>query len=146
MKAEKAIEAQGRKTVLVVEDSPVQVLALVKLLESKNLNVICASNGQAGVLMAREYLPDLIILDVQMPEMDGLEACKIIKNDAATTHIPVILFTAHTQADIFLAGIQEGALDFVPKDAFSEVVLLRTLQQLNFILPEDAGEETSQAS
>ena len=127
------------KTILIVEDSPVQVLALVKLLEGKGLNVLCASNGRSGVQMAQQYIPDLIILDIQMPEMDGLEACKIIKHTPSTADIPVILLTAHTQPDVFVTGIQEGAVDFVPKDAFSEIVLLRTLAQLNFIPDEEAA-------
>ncbi len=145
MKTESVSERPERKTVLVVEDSPVQALALVQLLESRDLNVICASNGRAGVLMARECLPQAIILDVQMPEMDGLEALQLLKSTASTAHIPVVLFTARMQADVLLTGIQTGAVDFVPKDAFSEVVLLRTLQQLA-IIPPDADETASAAA
>jgi len=128
------------KRILIVEDSPVQVFALVKLLESKGLKTICAPNGRAGVQMAQQCHPDLIILDVQMPEMDGLEACKALKQDPSTAPIPIIFLTGHTQSEVFITGIQEGAIDFVPKDAFSEIVLLRTLEQLNFIAPDGSDE------
>ncbi len=125
------------KVILVVEDSPVQALALVKLLEREGLNVLCAANGQSGLSMARCYIPDLIILDVQMPEMDGLEACHLLKQDPKTKKIPVILFTAHTEPEILKSGLDEGAVDYIPKDAFSDIVLLETLRQLNFLPQEE---------
>lgn len=124
---------RNSKMVLVVEDSPVQALALVKLLERENLNVLCASNGQAGISMARCYLPDLIILDIQMPEMDGLEACRYLKRDPKTLDIPIILYTEHNEPDMLKAGLEQGVVDFIPKDAFSDIVLLETLKQLNII-------------
>ncbi len=131
--AESANLSENTKVVLIVEDSPVQALSLMKLLEQQGLEVLCAANGQAGIAMAKFYLPDAIILDVQMPEMDGLEACKRLKLDTATASIPVILFTAHAEAEIFKAGIEQGAVDFIPNDAFSDMVLLETLHQLHVL-------------
>ncbi len=136
-----SIEQKRSKTVLIVEDSPVQALALVKLLEREHLNVLCASNGQAGISMARFYLPDLIILDIQMPEMDGLEACHFLKGDQKTSAIPVVLFTAHTEPEMVRAGFEQGVIDFIPKDAFSDLVLLETLRQLNIIDADGAQEK-----
>ena len=125
------------KTVLIVEDSPVQALSLLKLLESQGLSVICAPNGVAGFELALQQLPDVIVLDIHMPEMDGIETCRRLKQENATINIPVVLLTAHTEIEAFRGGIEGGAIDFIPKDAFSDAVLLATLNQLS-ILPSDA--------
>jgi CheY-like chemotaxis protein len=133
-----------RKTVLVVEDSPVQALAVLKLLEREGLNIICAPNGSAGVAMARENRPDAIILDVQMPEMNGIEACRAIKADPLTTNIPVVMFTAFTELDTLKDSLLGGAVDFIPKDAFYEVVLVETLRQLGILPPATEKLEESE--
>jgi CheY-like chemotaxis protein len=127
------------KTVLVVEDSPVQAFSLVHMLEKEGLNVLCAPNGLAGISMAREYLPSLIVLDIQMPEMDGLEVCKTLKSDPITTKIPIIFLTSLARPELLAEGMQDGAIDFIPKDAFSDFVLLETLRQLSIVSPRHSG-------
>ncbi len=131
---DQSIPPQDHHVILVVEDSPVQALALTKVLEQQGLDVVRASNGVLGVSMARGYQPDLIILDIQMPEMDGLEVCRCLKGDPETAAIPIILFTAHAEPEMLKTGFEQGAVDFIPKDAFSDIVLLETLRQLK-ILP-----------
>jgi len=126
------------KMVLVVEDSPVQALTLIKLLEKQGLGVLCAPNGKSGLSMARQYLPDLIILDIQMPEMNGFEVCRCLKQDPETVDIPIVLLTAHAHPEMLREGLEGGAVDFIPKDAFSDLVLLETLRQLKFISKEEA--------
>ncbi len=121
------------KTILVVEDSPVQAFSLVHMLEKHGLNVICAPNGVTGLSMAREYAPDLVILDVQMPEMDGLQVCKALKQDDATADIPIIFLTGQSQPEVLEKGLRGGAVDYIPKDAFSDYVLLETLRQLKIV-------------
>lgn len=127
------------KTVLVVEDSPVQAFSLVHMLEKEGLNVLCAPNGMAGISMSREYLPSLIVLDVQMPEMDGLEVCKTLKSDPLTAKIPIIFLTSLASPEILAEGMEDGAIDFIPKDAFSDFVLLETLRQLSIVSPRHSG-------
>lgn len=124
------------KTVLIVEDSPVQALALLKLLAFQGLTALCAPNGVAGLEMAQKYLPHVIILDIQMPEMDGLETCRRLKASPVTTSIPVVLLTARHDASSLRQGLEGGAVDFIPKDAFSDRVLLETLRQMG-ILPAE---------
>lgn len=121
------------KTVLVVEDSPVQAFAMIQLLEERGLKVICAPDGIAGVDLARKFHPDLIILDIQMPEMDGLEACHVLKQDPAFKDVPIIFLTAHAEPEKLRKGIYEGAVDFIPKDAFSDLVVLKTLEELGIL-------------
>jgi CheY-like chemotaxis protein len=124
------------KTVLIVEDSPVQAASIGELLREKGLQVLYAPNGEAGLLMAQRYLPDLIILDLEMPRMNGLDACKYLKASPRTADIPVVMLTQHAdKAELVLAGIDRGPIDFIPKDTFADAVLLETLRQLG-ILPE----------
>jgi CheY-like chemotaxis protein len=125
--------AENGKVVLVVEDSPVQALALVELLQQEGLEVLCAPNGRSGVTLAEQYLPDIIVLDVRMPEMDGLEACRQLKGNPHTANIPIVLLTAHCEPDVLKEGFEGGAIDFIPKDDFSGIVLLETLRQLNIL-------------
>ncbi|MDB4952565.1 MAG: response regulator receiver [Myxococcales bacterium] len=80
--------------ILIVEDNPDNLLLAVLLLESAGHVVISAVSAEAGLAMAREQLPDLILMDIQLPGMDGLEATALLKRDAATLAIPVIALTA----------------------------------------------------
>ena len=125
--------ATRRHTVLIVEDSAVQALALQQLLEQKGVTVLRAPDGRLGVAMAEQHLPDVIILDLMMPEMDGLEACRRLKQNPQTSHLPIVMLTAHSGADMLLQGLDLGAVDFIPKDAFSDKVLLETLRQLHIL-------------
>jgi CheY-like chemotaxis protein len=127
--------AGAHKTILIVEDSPAQALALEHLLEEQGLRVLWAPDGQAGVTMAQQHLPDAIVLDIEMPKMGGFEACRHLKTNAQTAGIPIVMLTVRDDATTALRGIDLGAIDFIPKDAFSESVLLGTLRQLH-ILPE----------
>jgi two-component system, NtrC family, sensor kinase len=141
MSEEDFVNNEPRKTILIVEDSPVQALALIHLLEQQGLRVFCAPNGNDGVSLARARQPELIVLDIQMPEMNGLEACRIIKSDPTTRDIPIIFLTAHGEPELLQEGLGNGAIDFILKDAFSEIVLLKTLYQLGMISNPDAKEE-----
>ena len=81
-------------TVLVVEDNPANMTLAVFLLESAGHTVLSATNAEAGLTLAREEQPDLILMDIQLPGMDGLEATRLLKQDDATRGIPVIALTA----------------------------------------------------
>jgi CheY-like chemotaxis protein len=124
--------------ILVVEDSTTQALHLRTLLEQEGLRVSWARDGREGVQLARETLPDLIVLDIQMPEMDGFEVCQQLKGTPETAHIPVIMFTRFDDAQSVLSGFETGAIDYIPKDAFAEAVLLETLRQMG-LLPQDSA-------
>jgi CheY-like chemotaxis protein len=125
----------SKKTILIVEDSPVQALALSLLLEHLGVNVLRAANGQSGIEMARHNMPELILLDVEMPGMNGLEACCKLRDDSGTARIPIILLTAHTDQETIRDGLIGGAIDFIPKDGFYQAVLLEMLKQMKFFEP-----------
>ena len=81
-------------TVLVVEDNPTNMTLAVFLLESAGHSVLTATDAETGLTLARDEQPDLILMDIQLPGMDGLEATILLKRDAATRAIPVIALTA----------------------------------------------------
>ncbi len=119
-----------QKTILLVEDSETQALHLQSLLGQAGLRVIWASDGEAGLDMARKWLPDLIVLDVQLPGMNGFQVCQHLKEQTATAEIPVIILTRHDDPEAIILGLQGGAVDYIPKDAFSDAVLVETLRQM----------------
>ena len=122
-----------QKCVLIVEDSSAQALAKLLLLEDTGLRVLWARNGQEGMDLAKRYLPDAIVLDVEMPDMNGFEVCRRLKADEYTASIPIIMHTVRDEAQAVAYSLELGAIDFIPKDVFSGQVLRATLQELNII-------------
>lgn len=109
--------------ILVVEDDTVQQLHICKLLNSIDAEVIVATNGSEGVKKAQEEKPDLIFMDVVMPEVDGFAACRQITQDATTKDIPVVIVSSKNQeADKVWAQLQ-GAKAVVGKPYEDEEIL-----------------------
>ena len=107
-----ADEPQLGSKILVVDDDP-NVVALVRLyLERDGHEVLIANDGVAGLERAREELPDLIVLDLMMPRMDGMEVCRTLR---AESSVPVVMLTAMVEEDDRLAGLDLGADDYVTK-------------------------------
>ncbi len=126
------------KVILVVEDSPTQALHLQTLLEAQGLRVLLASDGKMGLRMAREELPDLVVLDMLMPEMDGSEVCRVLKTAPQTQNIPIIMFTASEDQETMVDVLQLGVVDFILKDVFADAILLGTLQQMGMIVSKES--------
>ncbi|MDZ4697345.1 MAG: response regulator [Deltaproteobacteria bacterium] len=80
--------------ILVIEDNPANMTLAVFLLESAGHSVLAATDAEAGLLLAREQHPDLVLMDIQLPGMDGLEATRLLKQDPLTSSIPVVALTA----------------------------------------------------
>ena len=131
--------ADKQKTILIVEDSLTQALSLRLLLENHELRVLHAPNGSQGLTMARQYLPDAVVLDIEMPGMNGFEVSIQLSRDPRTAHIPIIMFTSHDNTTAFQKGMLMGAMDFIPKDIFADAVLLETLRQLNILERKNGG-------
>lgn len=85
--------------ILVVEDNPMNLELMTDLLEFEGLTVVTATSGEEGVRQAAEHLPDLILMDVSLPGMDGLQATRAIREQASTAHIPVVAVTAHASEE-----------------------------------------------
>ena len=116
---------EGRHTILVADDEPINRSLIQRRLERAGYHVLTARNGQEAVEKARASLPDLVILDVMMPEMDGLEACRLIKDDPATHDIPVIFLSARDETDVKVSGLSLGANDYISKPFKAEELLAR---------------------
>jgi len=101
--------------ILVVDDVPDNVEMLQMRLESQGYEVVTAGDGEEALAKARELLPDLVLLDVMMPKMDGIETVKQIKADASLPFIPVILVTARADAKDVIAGLESGGDDYLTK-------------------------------
>ncbi len=119
-----------QKTVLIVEDSFVQAASVTYSLLQMGLQVLHAPSGRIGLAMASHYMPDAIVLDVQMLEMDGFEVCWRLRQNDQTAHIPVVIMTVQREAEALLEEMELGAVDFIPKDDFCHQVLRETLRPL----------------
>lgn len=119
-----------RKSVVVVDDNSDVKEYIVSLL-SPQYDVKCASDGREGLALCMKYVPDIVICDVMMPVMDGLEMCRRLKSETATSHIPVILLTAQTFDDQRAEGYDCGADAYITKPFSSNVLLSRVRNLLN---------------
>ena len=103
------------KKILVCDDEPYILMALTDAVEMEGYECVTAINGKEALQKARETLPDLILLDIMMPFMDGFEVCRELKADAATRDIPVIMLTAKSQQVDIQKGKDAGADDYITK-------------------------------
>ncbi|MCW9013086.1 MAG: response regulator [Gammaproteobacteria bacterium] len=102
-------------SVLIVDDSRTQLYALEKILNSVGINTITAENGKQGILMARHKKPDLILMDIVMPEINGFQATRYLTRQPDTGHIPIIIISGSSQGSDKVWGIKLGARDFMQK-------------------------------
>jgi two-component system cell cycle response regulator DivK len=103
------------KTILIVEDEPRNMKLLHDLLQRFGYEIIEASDGEQGVKIAGEKIPDLILMDIMMPKMDGLEATRIIKADEKTKHIPIIALTSYAMKGDREKTIEAGCDGYIAK-------------------------------
>jgi DNA-binding response OmpR family regulator len=120
------MQTNRSKTVLIVEDEQDVIdLLAVRLLKDTNYTISTATDGLAGLEKARAELPWLIILDLMLPKMSGLEVCKILKSDRVTQGIPIIILSAKASEADRLTGLELGADDYVTKPFSPREVVLR---------------------
>jgi diguanylate cyclase (GGDEF)-like protein len=129
-----AAEPQERFSILLVDDDPMVVRILNRIL-SDFAPVRFATSGHLALKLARECVPDLVILDVDMPEMSGFEVCKTFKSDKALSEVPIIFITSHESVQLEAKGIELGAADFISKPPHAPLVLarVRTYQRLKLL-------------
>ncbi len=117
--------------ILIVEDSPPQALKLKLSLESAGCHVHWAETGLDGLAAAQKTPFDLIVLDIELPDINGFQVCYELKANPDLADIPVIMMTSRDHAEDVLNGLELGAVDYIPKDAFAETVLLATIEQMS---------------
>src|SRR5689334_3006759 len=127
------LNSRYRKTVLVVEDSATQAETIRVLLEQNGLSVICAIDGPSGLKAAQATYPDLVVMDVNMPGMDGFQVLQALKNDPSTSDIPIVMLTSSSTPEAAMTGLTSGAIDYIPKDVFAMSVLIETIRQMGLI-------------
>jgi two-component system, sensor histidine kinase and response regulator len=115
----------SKGTVLVVDDEPRNLTLLQDLLESRGYTVWTAADGQQGLTIARDRIPDVVLLDVMMPRLSGFDVCRRLKAEQKTAMIPVLLVTSLDARQDRIAGIDAGANDFITKPVDSGDLLLR---------------------
>lgn len=132
-------ELSRRPTILVVDDTP-QNLALMRDLLETDYTVKLAPSGARALKIAQNQAPDMVLLDIMMPDMDGYEVCRQLKADPATADIPVIFFTAKTETQDEQMGFALGAADYITKPISPPIVLARVKAHLLFKQARDALE------
>lgn len=119
-----AADADGKKKILIVEDNN-DVRAFLKEQLEEHYCILDAPDGEVGEQLAIEHNPDLIVSDIMMPKVDGIELCRRIKTNVQTSHIPVVLLTARTADDIKISSYEVGADSYIAKPFNFDVLLVR---------------------
>lgn len=120
-----------RPKILIVDDVLENLHVLSETLAQKNYEIRCAKNGQLALLGAQVFLPDLVLLDVKMPDMDGYEVCRRLKADQSTSHIPVIFMSALSDVSDKVQAFAQGGADYITKPFQVEEVLARIRHQID---------------
>jgi signal transduction histidine kinase/DNA-binding response OmpR family regulator len=118
-------------TILIIDDDPTNLAVIVDYLEGRGYQILVARDGESGWARAKYASPDLILLDVMMPGIDGFETCRRLKADEQTQHIPVIFMTALAGTSDMVAGFEAGGVDYVAKPIKMAEVLARVKTHLS---------------
>lgn len=123
----------SKPKILVVDDQPINVHLLKRMLEREDMDVRTAQNGQECLNEVERDLPDVILLDVMMPGMDGIEVCRRLKQAEETKSIPIIFISARSSKEGRLEGLASGAVDYITKPIDLDETLARIRTQLRFL-------------
>jgi len=128
------ILSKNKPTILVVDDEATNRHLLDYILTDNNYTVITAEDGEMGLKLAHDSHPNLILLDIRMPKMDGLEVCRKLQKDEKTSDIPIIFITSVAENDIIVEGLNSGAVDYIrkpfkPKELLARMEIHLELQQ-----------------
>jgi PleD family two-component response regulator len=119
-----------RGKILIVDDTPSMIYMVKTVLEKEGYEIIVATTGEKGITRAEKTEPDLILLDVLMPGMDGFETCRRLKAEERTREIPVIFMTGLSAIETKVAGFEAGGVDYVTKPIESRELLVRVRTHL----------------
>lgn len=123
---------------LIIEDRVDELRLLIDLIRLQGYRISIAFNGAQGYQRAQALRPDLILMDVSMPVLNGFDACRLLQSDPATTHIPIIFLSSSSNVDARLEGLHNGGVDYVVKPYSPEEVLARIrvhLRRITYIEP-----------
>ena len=123
----------GGSKILVVDDQPISVQLLKRKLEGEGMIVASAYSGREALDLVKQDKPDLILLDIMLPERDGIEVCQCLQADPATQSIPIIFITTRTAEEGKIEGLSVGAVDYITKPIDLDETLARIQTQLRFV-------------
>ena len=128
-----AVRANNRMmhTIMIVDDNPTNLHILIRILEGTGHRILVAKSGPAAIAIARKQPPDLILLDVQMPDMDGFEVLRLLKADPTLRDVIVVFLSAHGDVTDKVAGLELGASDYITKPFQTEEVMARVSGHLH---------------
>lgn len=134
-------ETDARQKILIVDDMPINILTLGEVLRSR-YDIVVAVNGSKALSIAQsDQSPDLILLDIEMPDMDGWQVCRHLKTTEKTRNIPVIFITGHDEVSEVMAGFESGAVDYISKPFNISVVQARVQTHLELKKQRDLLEQ-----
>ena len=119
--------------ILVVDDTPMNIDMLETILSDEGYEVHAATNGKESIALANTMNPDLILLDIVMPGMDGYEACRTIKSNPEIVDVPIIFLTSKSESEDVVKGFKAGAVDFVSKPFHGAELLARVNTHIQLI-------------
>lgn len=120
---------QAMRRILIVDDDPGNIRTLATIFDNE-YDILFATDGKQALRVAMQEKPDVILLDVMMPEMDGYQVCRLLKSDHLTRDIPIIFITANSNTNHEILGLEIGAADYICKPFCSAIVKLRVHNQL----------------
>ena len=124
---------QIESRVLLVDDTPANLAVLKETLAPEGYKLVFAGSGEKALEIAEKLVPELILLDVMMPGIDGLETCRQLKANSKTKEIPVIFITAKKEAEDIVAGFEAGGADYIAKPFQQEEVCARVRTYLELV-------------
>ncbi len=136
------IKLRDGLTILVVDDSRTQLFAIEKMLKAEGVKVYTAENGKQGILMARHVKPDLILMDIVMPEINGFQATRYLTRQPDTGHIPIVIISGSDQQSDKAWGLKLGAKDYMQKPVQRDLLI----QKISRWTAEVGGERTPVAA
>ena len=119
--------------ILIVDDSPLNTKLLKFILDEAGYRTVIASNGEEGIAAVNDHRPDLILLDVMMPDIDGFEVCRRVKSDPVNENLPIIFITALDQTEDIVKGFELGGVDYVTKPFNKKVLLVRIKNHIDLL-------------
>ena len=128
-----------KPTIIIVDDDPAGRESICGFFISQGYHLLEAADGPSAIAVAKEHIPDLILLDVMMPGMDGFEVCRVLRQDPVLREIPILMVTALDDRESRLAGIEAGADDFISKPLDRVELRARALHHPPEPLPPSAA-------
>jgi DNA-binding response OmpR family regulator len=122
-----------RPLVVIVEDSETQAQQVAAHLSARDVRVMLAQDGPQALRLISGSKPDIVVLDINLPTMNGYQVCRRLKRDPVTAEIPVIMLTSASAAADMMRGMEAGAIDYIPKDEFAVEHLLMTLSNMGLL-------------